>query len=206
MDLQNWLMYLGTIVLLMAAPGPASLLTLSHGAQHGARGGIPNALGFSAGALFLMSLSALGISALLLASPTAFQLIKLLGAGYLVWLGVALWRKPFSIGATSDGSGSSRLWSGFRPAFLLAISNPEDTVFFTALLPRFLDPQQPLWPQYALMAATWVVVDLIVAVLLASAGGRLGLWLACGQRLKQFSRTSGGLFVVAGVMLATVHH
>lgn len=206
MDFHNWLMYLGTIVLLMAAPGPAPLLTLSHGAQHGARGGIPNALGFSAGALLLMALSALGISALLLASPTAFNVVKLLGAGYLVWLGVALWRKPFSIGGGTSAAPASKLWSGFRPAFLLAISNPEDTVFFSALLPRFLEPQQPLWPQYAVMAATWVVADLVIAVLLAAAGGRLGVWLACGQRLQRFSRTSGGLFVVAGVTLAAMQH
>ncbi|MFC3624777.1 LysE family translocator [Vogesella amnigena] len=204
MTFSNWILYLGTIVLLMAAPGPGPLLTLSHGAQHGARGGIPNALGFSAGALLLMALSALGITALLFASPTAFNIVKLLGAGYLVWLGITLWRKPFSLGSNSQSGPASKLWSGFRPASLLAVSNPEDTVFFSALLPRFLDPARELWPQYLTMAVTWVVADLVIAVLLAAAGGRLGEWLAHGQRLKRFSRTSAGLFVVAGLMLAAV--
>src|SRR5574343_1476312 len=124
MDFHNWMMYLGTIVLLMLAPGPGPLLTLSHGAQHGARGGVPNALGFSAGALLLMALSALGITALLFASPTAFNIVKLLGAGYLVWLGITLWRKPFSLGNNGQANTTSKLWSGFRPAFLLAVSNP----------------------------------------------------------------------------------
>lgn len=203
MSFSNWILYLGTIVLLMAAPGPGPLLTLSHGAQHGARGGIPNALGFSAGALLLMALSALGITALLFASPTAFNVVKLLGAGYLVWLGITLWRKPFALGGEQAGA-ASKLWSGFRPAFLLAVSNPEDTVFFSALLPRFLDPSRELWPQYLTMALTWVVADLVIAVALAAAGGRLGDWLAHGQRLKRFSRTSAGLFVIAGLMLAAV--
>ncbi|SCK15567.1 LysE family translocator [Vogesella sp. LIG4] len=204
MSFSNWILYLGTIVMLMAAPGPGPLLTLSHGAQHGARGGIPNALGFSAGALLLMALSALGITALLFTSPTAFKVVKLLGAGYLVWLGITLWRKPFKLDGAADGGPASRLWSGFRPAFLLAVSNPEDTIFFSALLPRFLDPSHSLWPQYLVMAATWVVADLVIAVLLAAAGGRLGEWLAHGQRLKRFSRTSGGLFMIAGLMLAAV--
>lgn len=203
MDFHNWMMYLGTIVLLMLAPGPGPLLTLSHGAQHGARGGVPNALGFSAGALTLMALSALGITALLFASPTAFNIVKMLGAGYLVWLGITLWRKPFQLGQ-AQGCSVSPLWSGFRPAFLLAVSNPEDTVFFSALLPRFLDTSRELWPQYLTMAATWVVADMVVAVALAAAGGHLGGWLAHGQRLQRFSRTSGGLFVLAGVMLAAV--
>lgn len=205
MELTNWLMYLGTIVLLMAAPGPGPLLTLSHGAQHGARGGIPNALGFSSGALLLMALSALGITALLFASPTAFNIIKLLGAGYLIWLGIQLWRKPFALGEAGGGQ-AGKLWSGFRPAFLLAVSNPEDTVFFSALLPRFLDPARELWPQYLTMALTWVVADLVIAIALAAAGGRLGEWLAHGKRLKRFSRTSGGLFMLAGVLLAAVRH
>jgi threonine/homoserine/homoserine lactone efflux protein len=203
MDFHNWMMYLGTIVLLMLAPGPGPLLTLSHGAQHGARGGVPNALGFSAGALTLMALSALGITALLFASPAAFNIVKMLGAGYLVWLGITLWRKPFKLGQ-AQGCRVSPLWSGFRPAFLLAVSNPEDTVFFSALLPRFLDTSRELWPQYLTMAATWVVADMVVAVALAAAGGHLGGWLAHGQRLQRFSRTSGGLFVLAGVMLAAV--
>ncbi len=77
-------------------------------------------------------------------------------------------------------------------------------MFFSALLPRFLDTSRELWPQYLTMAATWVVADMVVAVGLAAAGGRLGGWLAHGQRPQRFSRTSGGLFVLAGVMLAAV--
>ncbi|MGR2663565.1 LysE family translocator [Chromobacterium haemolyticum] len=159
MSSQILVMYLLSILVVIAVPGPLSLFMVTTSAEHGVLRAWPAFAGGVLASLSLLLLSALGVGALILASPGLFAGLQLLGAAYLLWLGLKAWRGAGQAAGAQDGrSGAPTQW--FSHAFLLGISNPKDIAFFVALLPQFIDAQAPLAPQLGWMAAGWVVVDL----------------------------------------------
>ncbi|WP_337881985.1 LysE family translocator [Chromobacterium haemolyticum] len=159
MSSQILVMYLLSILVVIAVPGPLSLFMVTTSAEHGLLRAWPAFAGGVLASLSLLLLSALGVGALILESPGLFGGLQLLGAAYLLWLGLKAWRGAGqAAGAQGGRSGAPTQW--FSHAFLLGISNPKDIAFFVALLPQFIDAQAPLAPQLGWMAAGWVVVDL----------------------------------------------
>lgn len=159
MSSQILVMYLLSILVVIAVPGPLSLFMVTTSAEHGLLRAWPAFAGGVLASLSLLLLSALGVGALILASPGLFAGLQLLGAGYLLWLGFKAWRGAGQAAAAQDGrSGAPAQW--FSHAFLLGISNPKDIAFFVALLPQFINAQASLAPQLGWMAAGWVVIDL----------------------------------------------
>jgi len=160
MSSQILVMYLLSILVVIAVPGPLSLFMVATSAEHGLLRAWPAFAGGVLASLSLLLLSALGVGALILASPGLFAGLQLLGAGYLLWLGFKGWRGAGRAAVAQDGrSGAPAQW--FSHAFLLGISNPKDIAFFVALLPQFIDAQAPLAPQLGWMAAGWAAIDLM---------------------------------------------
>ncbi|KMN82496.1 hypothetical protein VK98_08605 [Chromobacterium sp. LK11] len=160
MSSQILVIYLLSILVVIAVPGPLSLFMVATSAEHGLLRAWPAFAGGVLASLSLLLLSALGVGALILASPGLFAGLQLLGAGYLLWLGFKGWRGAGQAAAAQGGhSGAPAQW--FSHAFLLGISNPKDIAFFVALLPQFIDAQAPLAPQLGWMAAGWAAIDLM---------------------------------------------
>src|SRR5690349_15979439 len=150
MSLQTWLLFCATEAALCFTPGPAVLLVVSQSLSRGAGAGLAASAGILATNIAYFALSATGVAALLIASTTIFTLIKWLGAAYLVWLGVRMIvDKPSAV-----ESSPRTMETAPRPkrnAFSIAVItqgvNPKALVFFTAILPQFINAGVPVWAQ-----------------------------------------------------------
>lgn len=199
MALDTWLIYLLASIGLSLTPGPNSLLALTHGALYGARrslftigGGV---VGFSA----LIALTMFGLSALLQASASVLTVLKWIGGGYLVWLGIQLWRSsPMHLELAAGAARISNTGLA-RQGFLAAMANPKVLLFYGAFLPQFIDPQRGLLVQFVVMAATFASVEFVVEYVLARLAFRVRPWLARSGR--GFNKCCGSLFAAIGVAL-----
>ena len=199
MALHTWLIYLTAVFGLSLTPGPNGLLALTHGALYGHRRALWTVTGGMLGFVLLMALSMFGLAALLKASVHALLVLKWLGAAYLIWLGIQLWRAP-ALHLTPLESAVPRPGIQlFRQGLLSALSNPKVILFFGAFLPQFLDPARSLWLQFAVMAATFALVEGVVEYLLARTAQRTRPWLERAGR--GFNRCCGGLFAAMGLAL-----
>lgn len=205
MALDIWLIYLAAAVGLSLTPGPNGLLSLAHGVQYGFRRTIATALGGVSGFLVLIAASLAGLGALLAASEAAFTALKYLGAAYLIYLGIRLWRAPGTFADATVGRAQSPKKAGpsalFRSGFLVAVSNPKALIFFAAFLPQFMQPDTPLWLQFLILGGTFAGVELAYELLLAGTAQRIAPWLArCGR---WFNRATGSAFIAIGAVLST---
>lgn len=199
MSLNTWLIYLLAAVGLSLSPGPNGLLALTHGALHGRRKAIYTVLGGASGFVVVIALSMFGIGALLKTSLGLLTAMKWVGGGYLVWLGVQVWRSP-PIGVEVRGQAKPRAgWSLFRQGALSALTNPKAVLFFAAFLPQFIDPSRSLVTQFVIMAGTFAVIEVAFEVVIASLAHRISRWL---QRVgRRFNQACGGVFIAIGVAL-----
>jgi threonine/homoserine/homoserine lactone efflux protein len=196
-----WLILVLAAVAISLTPGPNALLALDHGARFGlGRAGF-TVTGAVLGMVALIGAAMAGLGALLLASETLFTAVKWVGAAYLIWLGVQLWRAPgFAAHARAAAPGTISPARAFGTGAAVMLSNPKTILFFTTFLPQFMLPGVPLVAQFAVVAVTLAVVELGVEVMLAASAGRLAPWLA--RHGRTFNRITGGAFVGIGAMVA----
>ncbi|MGF1701914.1 LysE family translocator [Photobacterium makurazakiensis] len=199
MSFETWLLYLFAVTGLAFAPGPNGLLALSHGAMYGKKKALATISGGISGFVILIALSMFGIGAVMLASSQALTVFKWVGGGYLIYLGVQLWRSPsIQIGELKAEDHRSNL-SLFRQGALAAVSNPKVLLFFGAFLPQFMSPDHSLLQQFFVMAATFAVVEFCVEYLLACTAYTLRPWLE--RKGKIFNKSCGGIFALLGASL-----
>jgi homoserine/homoserine lactone efflux protein len=196
----NWQLFAGFLVItivLILVPGPIVTLLISTSATKGMRAGLVTAAGTSTGNALLLLIIALGLDWVLGHAIYLFELLRWLGAAYLVWLGIQAWRRagwpdPLPLG--------NRVL--FSRGFLVAISNPKTIAFFTAFLPQFVDPTLP--------AARQLMVMCVVSVLLAALGdscwviasGLGRAWFMKSSRAKLLGRASGVTLIGGGLWLS----
>lgn len=200
MALDTYLLYVLAATGLSLSPGPNGLLALTHGALHGGRKTLWTILGGAVGFVAVIALSMFGIGALLQASLGWLAVMKWVGGGYLVWLGIQVWRAP-PIGASLPDhvAAAAAGWSMFRQGLLSAVTNPKGILFFVAFLPQFIDPARSLVLQFLVMAGTFAAIEIVTEVLIASTAQRLRPWLArVGRR---FNQACGGVFMAIGAAL-----
>lgn len=198
MELQTWFLYTLAAVGLSLTPGPNGLLALTHGALYGARKTIFTILGGSVGFSAVIGLSMFGIGALLATNVGLLVVLKWVGGAYLIFLGIQVWRSP-SLGESRTEVKASSGGKLFQAGLLSAISNPKGILFFVAFLPQFIDPAGSLFIQFVIMAATFVVIEFIYELLVASLADRIQPWL---KRVgKNFNRVFGSVFIAIGALL-----
>lgn len=190
--------FLGVMAVMAVTPGPANLFAVATGAGRGKAAALIGVGGMNAATLVWFGAAALGLGALVTAFPDAFRLIALLGAVYVAWLGVSAIRKAFRAEAGPlEAVGTTDRRGAFLDGFAVQIANPKAVLFFTAVLPPFIDPARPLGPQLALFAAAVVGMD----ALSMSAYGLGGAALSRRMTEPRFSR-GFGLFTGALLLLA----
>jgi homoserine/homoserine lactone efflux protein len=194
-----WLAFLAAAIVIAVSPGPGAVLSMSTGMRHGYRAALIAIVGLQAALLIQLAVVALGFGALLATSESAFTLLKMCGAAYLVWLGIQRWRAPPEPLATDQPLHGRGL---FMQGLLVNLGNPKAIIFIGALVPQFITPAAPLLPQYAAIAATLCLTDMLVMSCYALAALRLGGWLRNPSALRLQNRLFGGLFVSAGAALA----
>ena len=199
MEFDTWLIYFAAALGLALSPGPNSLLALTHGALHGRRMALYTVAGGSVGFLTIIALSMFGIGALLKTSLVWLTVLKWIGGAYLVWLGIQVWRSPPVSVAGQRTLAPAKSSSLFRQGFLSAATNPKGILFFAAFLPQFINPARSLFVQFFLMAATFVVIEFITELVLASLAHRITTWLARVGRT--FNRVCGAVFIALGALL-----
>ncbi|HEY1283185.1 MAG TPA: LysE family translocator [Steroidobacteraceae bacterium] len=205
MTWSTWFMFFLVETALCLTPGPAVLLVLSQALTRGSSRAVWSIGGIIAANTVYFVLSATGIGAILLASYQLFFAIKWLGAAYLLWLGVSAFfgkSKVLSVGRDERAPVSSARM--FLNGFILQMANPKALVFFTALLPQFINPRAAVIPQVAILALTSVVVEFFVQLFYAVLAGRV-THLATQPRFAAVTnRISGTLLVGAGIGMAAI--
>jgi threonine/homoserine/homoserine lactone efflux protein len=199
-DSSTLLLFLGATLALNLSPGPDVLFVLANSARWGVRGGLLATLGISAGVVVHTLLAAFGVAALLAAHRWAFEALRVLGALYLLWLGVSAWR---SEGGGASGAAAPSSWSILRRGFVTNVLNPKVGLFFLAFLPQFVDPARGavLWQVLAL-GALFIVSGTLVNAGYAAAGGWVSERLRREPRWrKRLDRLSGTVLIVLGVRL-----
>jgi homoserine/homoserine lactone efflux protein len=203
MDLSVWITYFIATIILSVTPGPGVFSSISSGLHHGFRLGIWNAVGMQIGSLIWVSVVALGLGAILIASETVFTMIKWIGVAYLIYLGIVTWRaKPRTFVEDPDDNARTPR-EVFTRGFLVNITNPKGIIFFAAIFPQFIDVARPLAIQYVILASTTFIVDLVVMMGYTALAARVFAMMRDERHLKWVNRTLGGTFVAAGVALAS---
>jgi homoserine/homoserine lactone efflux protein len=206
MSLEAWVAFCLTETILCFVPGPAVLTVVSVAIARGMGPGLRASLGILAANAAYFALSAAGVGTALVASYELFLAVKWLGAAYLVWLGLGMLfaRQPPAEGiAASAPLEAVAPDRAFARGLLVQGANPKAIVFFTALLPQFIDPRGSVALQVAILGASSVLIELAVLAVYATAAVRARRW--AGARLRgPFERAGGLLLVAAGARLAAV--
>ena len=198
-----WLAFLAAALVIAVSPGPGAVLSMSTGLRYGYAAALRAIAGLQIALLLLLCVVALGLGAVLATSEAAFAVVKFAGAAYLIWLGVQKWRSPPEpIGGDGEALRVQSRRQLYAQGILVNLTNPKAIVFIAALVPQFIVPDRPQWPQFAIIGATMVAVDMMVMSCYALLATRFRPLLRNPRLLRLQNRIFGGLFVGAGAMLA----
>jgi homoserine/homoserine lactone efflux protein len=207
MEFATWLPFFFATLAISLAPGPGAIAAMGAGLNHGFRHGQPVAIGLALGVCTQLAVVAVGLGAVLASSETAFNVVKWAGAAYLVWLGVQQWRSPASpIQAPSPDAAAQaprqRLRALLLKGWTVNALNPKGTVFLLAVMPQFLDVNQPMLAQYLTIGVTFGVIECSVMTGYVALAARVLGFLRSPGHIRWMNRGFGGLFVLAGGVLA----
>lgn len=208
MDLHTFFTCLVAVTLLTLTPGLDTMLIIRNSARGGWWDGAVSSLGICSGLFIHATISALGISILLLQTAWAFAALKTAGACYLIWLGLSSWRKVVNnsgglrFASPAAGRASFSSWRSFREGFLSNVLNPKTIIFYMAFLPQFIDPVHKPLGQALVVAATHFTVAMIYQCLLASMIDKSRNWLENPKVGKIFDSLTGSVMIYIGTRLA----
>jgi threonine/homoserine/homoserine lactone efflux protein len=211
MTFSTYLLYLAAVAILVFTPGPTMLMTMTNAIAHGTPKAIASASGSITAALGMILLSSLGLGAVLAASDTAFWVLKMCGAAYLIYLGIKTFRNSvssFDLPAVSNGGApGNQLLVGasktqlYLQGIMVGASNPKALLFFAAFFPQFVDAALPWAPQFAVLALTFVAFEFTTLSICTLFAARIAPWLRQAGRARVFNRVSGSLFAGMGCLL-----
>lgn len=203
-----WLAFVGAAIAISVSPGAGAIQSMATGLSHGLRRGAWSIAGLQIGLMLQLAVVAIGLGAAVAKSALAFTVIKWTGVLYLIYLAVRQWKTSAddlteNVDIESDTDPSGRFALLVR-GLLVNLTNPKGVVFLLAVLPQFIAPARPLLPQYLIIAATMLVVDVVVMAAYTGLASRLLGWLRTPRQQVALNRTMSGLFAVAAVVLSLV--
>jgi threonine/homoserine/homoserine lactone efflux protein len=203
MSIETWLAFVAASTVLLIIPGPTILLVISYALRRGMRAALPVAVGVALGDFTAMTLSLLGLGALLATSALLFTMFKWAGAAYLVWLGIGLWRA----GARLDVQGRNDRAPAFSilgHAWLVTALNPKSITFFIAFLPQFIDASVGFWNQMLVFEVTFLGLAFANAIGYGLVASRARGLVQNQRAIGIFNRVGGSLLIGAGLAAASV--
>ena len=202
-DPARYVAFLGVMAVMAVTPGPANLFAIATGAQRGKAAALIGVVGMNCATLVWFAAAALGLGALILAVPQVFHLLAYGGAAYIAWLGIKSLRGAFQKDA-EPGHGTFKLGkSAFVDGFTVQIANPKAILFFTAVLPPFLDPSRPLPAQLAAFACATLTLDIAAMSAYGLGGAAIASRMTEPQFRRGFSICVGILLLSAATLMAT---
>ena len=211
MDLHTWTAYLLASMLIAVSPGSGAVLSMSHGLSYGVKRAQATIVGLELGLVVILLIAGAGVGSLLVASEVAFNIVKISGAAYLIYVGWAQWtaKAPVEPATKSNAEASAPIITAGHlnwrkrclTGFLTNVTNPKGIVFMVAVLPQFISPHRPLWLQLAVMAVTMVAVDTVVMSGYAYAASALQHLFRDTKALKIQNRVFGGILMAVGAGL-----
>lgn len=203
MTIQTWWLFLGAVFVLSGTPGPNMLHIMTRSVEFGVRRSVAAMLGCLVALIVILAASAAGLTALLMALPAAFEVLRYVGVAYLIYLGVKAWRAdvaPLDVGEDKLTQSMSAA-TIFRGGFIIGLSNPKLILFAAAFLPQFINPAAPQGPQFAILVATFAAAELFWYVAYGLGGQSLARYLRKPALKRAFNRVTGTIFIGFGLVL-----
>ena len=202
MPLENWLAYTFVTATFLLIPGPTILLVISYSLIRGRQAVFALLLGVGLGDIVAMILSFIGVGLLLQTVTIAFQFLKWIGAAYLIWLGIRMWRsasESTELAAITD----NKVWHAIMAnAFVITALNPKSIVFFLAFLPQFINSEKPFITQSLILGSTFLVLAIISVIFYSMLAGFTGQQMQLSLIHRWTNRIGGSLLIGAGGMIA----
>lgn len=193
--------FLGVMAVMAITPGPANLFAVATGVAKGRAAALSGMVGMSTATLVWFGAAALGLGALVKAFPEAFRLIAIGGALYVAWLGLKAWRGAFRTAQEPETPAIRRGRSAIVDGFMVQIANPKAILFFTAVLPPFLDVNRPVAAQLTLFAVAVIGLDALSMSAYGLAGAALSRRMARPGFRRVFGLIVGGLLMTAAILI-----
>lgn len=204
MSIESFIVFFLTTMVIVLSPGPAVLIVVSTAVSNGLKQAGWIILGISMADMTYFVLSAMGVVTLILASPVLFSVIKWVGVAYLIYLGIkAFFSADVGAAVETTKEASKGFVSFFVRGYFLEISNPKALLYFSALLPQFVDISQPLAPQLTLLGAAVWVLDMGCYSLYAYLGSATSAVQLSSRTKAILKKMAGGFLVMAGIKMAT---
>ena len=203
MTFEAWAAFAAATAVLLVIPGPTILLVVSYALGQGWRTALPTAIGVALGDFTAMTLSMLGVGALLATSATVFTVLKWAGAAYLIWLGIKLFRAGGTLDARPR-EGAVTAWKMLAHAWLVTALNPKSITFFVAFLPQFLDPKADFWTQMLIFEATFVTLAFANAFGYALVASRARALVRSERAVGMFNKAGGTALIGAGIAAVAI--
>jgi homoserine/homoserine lactone efflux protein len=199
MLLSTWITFLIAGTIIAISPGSGAVLSMSHGLAYGLRKASATVLGLQLGLLLVFAIAGAGVGSLLLASEMAFNVVKFIGALYLIYLGVSQWRSKAAPAADAAAPSAHppfarRVLTGF----LTNATNPKGIIFMVAVLPQFISQHAPLLPQLLILGVTMATIDTAVMHGYAFLASSMQRFFRDAGAVKKQNRFFGGILVVMG--------
>jgi threonine/homoserine/homoserine lactone efflux protein len=199
------------VLLISASPGPAMALIFRRAALRGLRGAVPTVLGLELGLYVWALFAGLGFAALVAASEVAYLVLRVVGAGVLLWLGLKAWRAAWLArhqGGTTVGEelpvpvGGRPWWTAFGEGLLVQLANPKAAVFMIAFYPQFVPAQGPVFMTTALLGLLQITIETVLYLALAAGVARAGTWFRRPAIRRRIEAVSGTVLVGLGLRVA----
>ncbi len=204
MSLEVWITYIFATTLILIIPGPTIILVISQAVTHGRKSVVPLVAGVVFGDFTAMTLSLLGLGAIMTASASLFTLFKWIGALYLLYLGINLWRADPKSSSIQHGNKDISPRSLFKSSFIVTALNPKGIAFFVAFLPQFISHHESVFKQLLLLGGTFLFLALVNAALYALFASRLREAIKRTSVRKWFNRCGGTALIGAGILTASM--
>jgi homoserine/homoserine lactone efflux protein len=202
MSFATWITFFVAACIIAVSPGSGAVLSMSHGLSYGVRRASATILGLQTGLLLVFFIAGAGVGSLLMASEVAFNIVKTVGALYLIYLGLSQWRAKVHISEQQQAAVVvPTVKKRFLTGFLTNATNPKGIIFMVAVLPQFITHNAPLLPQLLILAVTMCCIDLVVMHSYAFLASSMQRFFRDARAVKKQNRVFGGLLMAVGAAL-----
>ena len=200
MNIEFWLLYISVVFVASIIPGPSMLLALTHGIKYGYKKSISTALGNTTASIIQGTIAMSGLSIIFTTSGMLFEIIRYIGAIYLIYIGIVLFKTSTQnmLNINNINENNTSIFGMFNQAFFVAMGNPKAIIFFTALFPQFISNDGTPLSQYIFMAIVLGIIAFLCMMIYSIAGDKANIFLRTSYIGKHLNKIIGSIFIGAG--------
>lgn len=203
MEFNVWITLLLATIAISISPGAGAVVSMNYGIKYGLKKSYAAIMGLQAGLLIQTFIVVIGLGAVIAKSVTIFSIIKWIGVAYLVYMGLSKIFEKVELVEEGEHLKNYNAKKAFISATFINLTNPKATVFLVAFIPQFLNPNESLWIQFAIISLTLCVVDIFVMTGYSSMASRLKFLIKDVKAMKIQNRITGGFLILAAVFMST---